>query len=359
MGLNRKSPRRLPVRKCFLLLPLIAGFAPSARGQEPAMPDSVRRYVSAALDTLQRVSLHRDSVDWRALRDSVFIRAGDAQTTDGTWRALQWALRRVDPHSFLQTPRPMPARTQAPGVPAAPPSPAPVPAKLPEPEISGRLVDRRYGYISVPSFAGTNRPTFVDSLQSFIRDFDQQRACGWLIDLRLDHGGNMWPMLAGIGPLLGAEVVGSFVGTGEGDAPWRYRDGHAWSGGSEMPTWGGAGSLPPYRVRDSVAPVALLIGGGTASSGEATLLAFLGRPNVRTFGDTTAGFNSVNNNYSLPDGAVMLVTVGYSRDRLGRGYALKVAPDEAFPSGGQPGVDAPLLRAQEWLATQRACRAPH
>jgi hypothetical protein len=329
------------------------------------MTDSVRRYLVAALDTFQRVSIHRDSVDWQALRDSVFARANGATTTDQTWRTLQWALRRVDQHSFMQTPHPMPPdaisgqgtsaalpTSQAGSKPATPPSTKPAGP----PAVEGRMIGERIGYLLVPWFNGANRPPFVDSLQALIKEFDTAHACGWIIDLRKDQGGNMWPMLAGVGPLLGDSIVGAFYdGTSKQGSLWRYRDGHAWSGPNEMPASGGMGSLVPYQMRNPLAPVALLIGASTGSAGEATLLAFLGRPDTRSFGDTTAGYNSVNNGYLLSDGANMVITVGYSRDRLGRTYALKVAPDERIVPSDDPARDAPLDRAVAWLARARAC----
>jgi C-terminal processing protease CtpA/Prc len=203
-------------------------------------------------------------------------------------------------------------------------------------------------------FVGRNRPSFVDSLQGLIREFDSSGVCGWIVDLRKNHGGNMWPMLAGLGPLLGDSIVGSFGPASDG-ALWRYRDGQAWSGSNERPSWGGLGTSPPHRLRHPDAPVALLIGRATASSGEATLMAFLGRPHTRSFGDSTAGFNSVNNSYQLPDGATMLITVGYSRDRLGRSYPLRIAPDEVVnsPPGSSP--DSALERATGWLNQHPAC----
>ena len=43
----------------------------------------------------------------------------------------------------------------------------------------------------------------------------------------------MWPMLAGLGPLLGNGVCGAFHNAGGKDMNWFYRDGEAGYGGSE------------------------------------------------------------------------------------------------------------------------------
>ena len=325
----------------------------SAQGTEAQAkrpPEAVARYLEGALDTLRRVALRRDSVDWKALRDSLLARAAGARTTEESWPALQWALRSVDRHSFLQTPRPMPEERAA-----NKPNDTTPQRPFRRPPVTGRLIENRYGYVLVPSI-GRDRPSFVDSLQTIIREYDSAGACGWVVDLRQNPGGNMWPMLAGVGPLLGDSLIGSFVVSGEPMTPWRYVRGRAWAGSDTVPSWASRGTQPPYEMKRRYVPVALLVGKQTASSGEATLIAFLGRPNVRTFGDSTAGFASVNNGYQLPDSANMVITIGFSRDRTGRQYRLRLTPDELVAAASDSLVDAPLNRAVSWLGRQESCR---
>ena len=342
------------MRSLFVLgIACVTAFAaPSvpAAQQPKRTAEAVVRYLDAALDTLRRVALRRDSVDWNALRDSVRARSVGAQTTDEAWPALQWALRKVDRHSFLQTPRPMPDERAA----AKKPNEQTAQRSFVRPAVSGRLIENRFGYVLVPSI-GSSRPSFVDSLQTLIREFDSAGACGWVVDLRKNPGGNMWPMLAGVGPLLGDSVLGSFVVSGQKDTPWRYVRGSAWAGSDTVPAWAAHGTQPPYEMKRRYAPVALLSGRETASSGEATMIAFLGRPNVRTFGDSTAGFASVNNGYRLSDSANMVVTIGFSKDRTGRQYGLRLTPDELVPAGTDPARDQPLESALAWLRRQESC----
>lgn len=315
-----------------------------------AMPDSVRTYVREAMTIFRARSVHRDTVDWAALEDSVLRRAESARTPAGTWQALTWALRRVDSHSFL-----MPPQGRLDGTPAAAVSPQARPAP---PLPTARLLEGGIGVLAIPGHAGPNRAEYVDSLHAHLGALDRGISCGWIVDLRQNTGGNMWPMLAGIGPLLGAEVVGSFT-EGQPGAAWRYRDGRSWLGDSAPPAVAsGWGSAAPPRLAHPDAPVALLVGRKTASSGEMTLLAFLGRPGVRTFGDSTAGFTSANTGAPLRDGATLIITTSYPRDRLGRRYPLRVAPDElvlAGDGGAAEGGDVVLDRAAAWLRTEGRC----
>jgi hypothetical protein len=318
------------------------------------MPDSVRGYIREAMAGFRAHSVHRAAVDWPALEDSVVARSAGAQTPFDTWRALTWALRSVDRHSFLLPPPDKMAALTRGMVPSAPQGRPPLAALDHGGALDG-FVDGQIGVVVVPPHSGRNRPAYVDSIQARIGALDSAGACGWVVDLRENTGGNMWPMLAGVGPLLGAEVAGSFTNNPPG-VGWHYRDGRSWEGDSTLPAevlgWGNA---PPRRISNPAAPVALLIGHETASSGEMILLAFLGRPHVRSFGDSTAGYTSSNTNVPLRDGATLVVTSAYPRDRLGRTYPLSVRPDELVLPSDSAGSAAPLRRAVAWLRQQPAC----
>lgn len=85
-------------------------------------------------------------------------------------------------------------------------------------------------------------------------------------------------------------------------------------------------------------------------------IAFAGRPDVRTFGDSTAGFASANSTVTLRDGATLVITSSYPLDRLGNRHPLKLAPDEWVPAGDG---DAAVERAVAWLRRQPVCAPPH
>lgn len=361
MGCLRRNPRpvrrsRASVRSALHVVLSLAISSAAVQAQASArLAPAAARYLDGALATLERASIHRETVNWKALHDSAYSWAAGAATAEETWPAIHRTLKFVDRHSFLLTPRPMLSAAYGPGnvTTAAVSSPAPPGVAEPRPKLLDRI-----GYIVVPGFEGPNRPLFVDSLQQSIRDLDEAGACGWIVDLRFNLGGNMWPMLAGVGPLLDGERVGAFVDARGVVQDWHYRDGQAWAGHSDPPTSDGLaakGRMRAYRLRTRDAPVALLLSSATASSGEAVAVAFLGRSNLRTFGDSTAGFNSANGTYPLPDGARMIITNGMNRDRRGRSYALTIAPDELVPWRSEDEQDAPVQRAGDWLSEQRRC----
>jgi hypothetical protein len=88
----------------------------------------------------------------------------------------------------------------------------------------------RVGYLLVPSFGGEESfnpekaAGFAKQLNDHVRRLDEMGASGWIVDLRFNSGGDMWPMLAGVGPLLNGNRVGAFVREGEEeDAKWDVR----------------------------------------------------------------------------------------------------------------------------------------
>src|SRR5262249_31964704 len=127
--------------------------------------------------------------------------------------------------------------------------------------LSGRLVSEEIGYIELPQFGASltdmkrmaeESRQYAERGQTLIRELDQKNLRGWMIDLRLNNGGNMWPMLAGIGPILGEGDVGSFVSAG-GSAPWSYRDGKALNNNNIQ-----AQVATPYKVKNGNLPIAIL-----------------------------------------------------------------------------------------------------
>lgn len=161
-------------------------------------------------------------------------------------------------------------------------------------------------------------------------------ACGVVVDLRGNGGGDMGPMVAGLAPLLPEGVTGSFV-VGDRVTDLRVDDGRFTGGGTPTRTQSGATALD--------VPVAVLTDGGTGSSGEQVLLAFRGLDDTRTFGEPTAGYASVNRSTTLYSGSTLVLTVGQTRARTGELFGDEpIPPDEAVPA-----VDAPA-RAAQWLA---------
>jgi C-terminal processing protease CtpA/Prc len=194
---------------------------------------------------------------------------------------------------------------------------------------------RLYGFQGPDAWARQ----YVDHGRSRIAGLQTEGVCRFILDLRSNGGGNMYPMLSALSPLLDDGNLGRF----------EYADGHMtyWGlkGGDALETNAAFANVAPKKA--ATLPVAVLLGTRTASSGEFTAMSFKGRANTRFFGSPTGGYVTGNDPMTLSDGAVIVMTDGWGVDRTGKKYVDVVLPDEDTGYGG-PTLDAAI----DWLMHQ-------
>lgn len=195
------------------------------------------------------------------------------------------------------------------------------------------------GYIQVPGFGSADPEqarVFAHTAANAIDAAAGSARTGWIVDLRKDSGGNMYPMIAALSALLGDGLLGYFEDRDGTRTPWRIDP------GLKLQT----------RVDLRDAPVAVLIGPGTASSGEATALSFRGRASTRFFGQPSAGLSTGNQVFPLADGSLLVLTGALMLDRNGRGDGERLMPDEPTTDAAD-GQDPTLDAAIRWLSSRR------
>jgi len=176
------------------------------------------------------------------------------------------------------------------------------------------------GYVKVNQFGGsdpTESETFSKQIQEQIRSQDDASIVGWIVDLRSNLGGNMWPMLAGIGPILGEGISGYFIDADGLETEWAYENGAGVSVGVVV-----AKVTDPYELIGPNPKVAVLLDNGIASSGEVVAISFIGRANTRSFGSPTCGLSTANSVYDLYSGYKLALTVAYLADRNKNKYGV-------------------------------------
>ncbi len=291
-------------------------------------------YINELVITMQQNSINRSRIDWNDFRGQVFQRASGAQTIADLYPAISLALGLLDDHhSFYQA-----VGTGGLGNPRGPRCSA---ATATTPDVPGDI-----GYVRVGTFssavAGADR-MFADSIQDQIRRRDAANLTGWIVDVRGNGGGNMWPMVAGVGPVLGEGVAGFFVFPTGSSASWSYQGGLALNGTSEI-----ARTTTPYVLLARLAPrVAVLTDNLVASSGEIVVVSFRGRPNTRSFGTATCGLSTVNTPFRLSDGATLQLTTATQADRNRTLYGAAITPDETVAGDAEV-----VQRAIDWLRSE-------
>jgi C-terminal processing protease CtpA/Prc len=317
----------------------------------PPPSPAAGRYVERALAIIEENSVNRELIDWRAFRSAVLEQARGADTVAASHLAVRFAMSHLaDGHSYFMAPRQMTAIADEP-VGNARTGREPVAAR-------SELLASSIGYLSVPGFAGgthANQVEFAVDLQDLIATLDGPQACGFVLDLRGNSGGNLWPMLVGIGPLLGDGEVAIAIDPSGTRTPLWYREGKA-----------GLGDYvqlrvhePPYRLRNPLAPIAVLTDRSTASAAEIIAGAFGTRIDARRFGAPTRGAVTGTRIFPLADGAALVLAVTHTGDRNGRVYSGPLEPDVVVEARarGLALADQPVVRAAlEWLKSRRACQ---
>jgi carboxyl-terminal processing protease len=379
-----KQQIRLIACSMLLLSPAVslAGKKPAPQPQispTKITPDAAA-FLDNALDVMRQHALHGQSVDWTAVRTEAFKRAGGAFNPIDTYPAIYWALVQLgDSGAHLRLPPGLypdqiallqqaerDAMTNAPAASREQTSiPTPFTSRrLPEGHIV-TVQGRNFGYVVLPRCSAKDNDgllLYAADVRRILTDLSAQSPKGWIVDLRGNTGGNMWPMLAGVGPILGDGSVGSFVAN-DGNVSWFYQDGKT---GTRNPAGLETVSLTlqeePVLQTPSVAPVAVLVDNSTASSAEAITIAFHGRPASRSFGSRTAGKSTAVQPFKLDDGAELYLTTAIDADRSGKAYPDGFTPDQviSFNGGSIPleNNDQVLMAAQVWLVASTTTVAP-
>lgn len=282
------------------------------------MPDSVHLYIQSAIDTMEKYSVRKKNVNWTILRKSVSDQAKGATSYSETYPAIRFALKLLgDNHSLLKTPQEAIAWS-------SPIKVADRSRKVWKQPI-GIMRDGNIAELNVNSHSSGNieeNLKYAQAIQDAIRKLDAQNPIGWVIDLTYNRGGNMWPMLAGIGPLLNEGKLGAFYTADGVTIPWFYKNGEVGAGRDSFL------KLPnPYKLKNKTLPIAVFVSHRTASSGEAIAVSLKGRAKVKLFGEPSAGLSTANDNYNLKDGAQLILTSAVFKDNTGQLYGGRILPD--------------------------------
>lgn len=318
--------------------------------------------LAEAIEALKNSAMNRDKVDWPAVEAEASQRINKGEELQAT---LEWLIGQLkDGHSRVLSPEQAKVMTGAQQSSASPGAPK---AGLPPPVTpSGKMLTSRIGlpvgYIRVPYLVSTDPATMAEFAQALVgvqRQMASDGAKAWVIDMRGNVGGNMWPMLAGLTGILGEGAMGTTVAPDGKRLTWGVSPGFAWANSEDQIAFGDESLIAPDTSRWKVA---VLTDQRTASSGESVTISFKGRNDTRSFGDPTRGLSTANTLVPLSNGAILAITTSVMVDRNGQTYGGPVVPDEIFglpapsredkhPSEVE-GPDPVLNRALEWLSEQ-------
>jgi C-terminal processing protease CtpA/Prc len=287
-------------------------------------------------------SIRRDSVDFKEIKRKAYSKLKSADSIENCYPIVKSILKDLgDSHSFFM-PKEQVEKWQSTS------KTADIDEII---TFNSKLLNQNIGYIHMKGFSNEDS-TFIqqyaDSLQNAIKSIDNENLKGWVIDLRENTGGNCWPMLAGLGPILGNGICGYFIDNNQKKSSWFYQDGES---GIDSITITKV-SKQPYELFNNLNPVAILTGIRTLSSGEIVVTAFHSKRNVRSFGESTGGLSTGNLSIKLSDGSMLILTTSIFADREGTIFGKSIEPNEnirfSYQSIGQPN-DLVIKKAMDWI----------
>ena len=304
--------------KPLLIIVLFLFISCSSDDDPPETNIRVTNFINEVVDIMEVNSINRNTISWDDFRTQVLARAENAQNVTATDDALRLALQLLgDNHSFIR--KQNGTFISGSSIVCRPSDLSPV------------ATPDNVGYIKINSFSGNDQSeslAFAENIQNEIRVQDSENISGWIVDLRNNPGGNMWPMLAGVGPVLGEGIAGYFIGPDNESTAWSYANGAAILGQNTI-----ANVTSAYTLLNSDSKVAVLLNRAVISSGEAIAISFIGRSNTETFGEATCGLSTSNSGFSLSDGSTLLLTTAFMADRNQNVYGESILPDNAVSDG--------------------------
>ena len=197
-----------------------------------------------------------------------------------------------------------------------------------EPKFNVSVVNEHYGYVFVPGMLLLNatqeelNQKAQEIYDAIIRIDNSAKIKGWIIDLRLNIGGNSNVMLAGLYHLLGDHTVSLYL---DADKYVKSRSGlhnGVFYENHQIMAQAKILSKPKPEI-----PVVLITGIMTASAGEFVAMGFRGRKNMLIVGEESYGLTTANDLFELPFKTKAAITLSYGTDRSGK-FTKTIRPEK-------------------------------
>lgn len=335
--------------KVFLFLFVLSFCIKFSLAQE--LPDSIKQHIDTSLNVLKKHSLYSNKVDWDKIRQNVHYAAhlAKAKNKSETFESLKIAFDALGDkhaayyqfnHQYKLPNKELEAR-QSDSLKAGW-------------KMGARIVNKMIGdvaYLSIP-YMGVNKQADIDKYANWLYDavaaLNKSNPKAWVIDLRLNGGGNIRPMLAGLGMFFDDGVVSYYVDrNGKTEDEAAFKNGEFTIDGKVQ-----------ANIKNKITPIrpnkiAILIGPGTGSSGEGVAVVLKQRKGTKLFGTKSAGMANATNGFVFADDqAYFLISTAAIGDKNKKVMPEFVTPDVEIvklESFGNLQEDSTVKIALSWL----------
>ncbi|WP_316804369.1 S41 family peptidase [Pedobacter nototheniae] len=334
----------------LMLLLLLSSF--NLMAQEP-MADSVKNFLDSSLNIIQKHALNSKKVNWEILRSQIYHKASGAKTYEDILPLYRYIFEQIDDHhgSLKFKGKTYGWNGKTPII----ASEAIKKASKQYKEVRSEKIGSAIGYLLVPGnsdFRGQLMDSISKSIKNAIAKVNDKNIKGWIIDLRVNDGGNMYPMIAGLTDFIGEGKVGGFINADNvPQGTWIIKDGTFYVDSIKVTNVKYEG----YPLKKDI-PIAVLIAGYTASSGEMTAISTIGRKKSILIGENSAGYTTTNLGFEINKDAGLNLAVDYPVDRNGEIYPVNLKPAILVEGGDnfeKLTEDKKITEAIKWLKKNR------
>jgi carboxyl-terminal processing protease len=269
-------------------------------------------YVEIAFDSIEFYSIHKNTYNFDSLKSNILMQINDSTKRLVVIELLNYAIDEVDIHSYILT------KEQYKRLETGKAQPNTF-------AFQGEMIDGKYALLTLEGFQGvdsTSSDNYADSLQDLLMCLYNKKPIGWIVDLRNNTGGWEYPMIAGLGPLLGEGILAYEVNR-DGKIENEYSYARLNKNGILTKQ---IELVDSAFVFDKKLPTVVLVGNNTASAGECLTQCFYENMNTVLIGEPTYGVPTGLRGFFMPDSTQICVTSSIVLNRNKKGNGKPIQP---------------------------------
>ncbi len=224
--------------------------------------------------------------------------------------------------------------------------------------INGRILEDSTAYIEIPMVLNYTNDQEINieyalKIRKKIIELNKHNPKGYIIDLRRNLGGTVFPMLAGLGELFNDISLGGMTKDGkEFSNQWYLKDGNIYMEEDNL-----IPNLPNTTCNCDITKVnkkvAVLIGRYTASSGELVASSLKSQKNVMLFGEQTMGMSTTTGWFLISPNVTINPATSYYMSIDKTAHIDGVIPDIIIEENfdyKNPTIGHVLEKAKKWIS---------
>lgn len=308
----------------------------------------LKAIIDSVIVTAKSTALNSRYVNWDSVETEMHKKVKYAKTVDdlrGSFELLLVALK--DRHGLFYNPV---TRSGIAGYPSYQDPEMPAAERVMKKsnvKFDYKTLEGGVRYLKIASIpVGADIEKEAQKIRSAIETLSREQSPLWIVDLRYATEGDLEPMIAGMGPLLGEGLIATVI-----DGKKKIRKLYEVHNGRFYDNQRLVVNLPVFTQDIRSAKVAVLTSKYTAGGAEILAIAMKGRKNTRFFGERTAGQITGTNYIQINKDLVMSISDSQYHDRKGNSYKENVKPDSfiTFVPGVDDSKDRAITDAMAWL----------